>query len=465
MLSRFLSTYICQELPFEPNEGQRELLQKLSRFLVSQEARKAFVLKGYAGTGKTSVISALVRAMERLKQPCVMLAPTGRAAKVIAAYSGRPAYTIHKKIYRQKKLGENRFSLTDNLHKRTLFIVDEASMVNNQQQFDTPFGSGNLLADLIQYVYRGDGCSLLLLGDTAQLPPVGQTDSPALNPDVLSGYDLNVTEHLLTQVARQALDSGILKNATDIRQQLLDGKIELLPQFTTEGYADIRHLPGEEFLETMEESYREAGMEETVILTRTNRRTNLYNQGVRARILWKEEQLSGGDRLMVCRNNYYWTEQYDNLDFLANGDMLDVLRVRNEREMYGFHFADASLRAIDYEFEIDATVWLDTLMAENPDQIYEMQRTLWQRIAEDYPEIRDKKELWKMIMQSPYYNALQVRYAYAVTCHKAQGGQWKRVFIDPGVVDDEHLGEEFYRWLYTALTRAQEQVYLIGFPK
>lgn len=465
MLNAFLNTYIRQELPFEPNEGQQDLLLKLADFLVSQEPRKAFVLKGYAGTGKTSVISALVRAMERLRQPCVMLAPTGRAAKVIAAYSGRPAYTIHKKIYRQQKMGENRFQLTDNLHRRTLFIVDEASMISTRQSFDSPFGSGNLLTDLIRYVYNGQGCSLLLLGDTAQLPPVGQPDAPALNGDVLAGYELQVTEHLLTQVARQALDSGILKNATDIRQQLHDGKIELMPKFTTDGFADICHLPGEIFLETLEEAYRDAGMEQTVILTRTNWSTNMYNQGVRAQILWKEELLSGGDRLMVSRNNYFWTEQYDDLEFLANGDMLDVLRVRNEHEMYGFHFAEVSLRAIDYDYEIDTMVWLDTLLTENPEMNYEMQKKLAERIAEDYPEVRDKRERWKLIMQSPYYNALQVRFAYAVTCHKAQGGQWKRVFIDPGKVDDEHLGEEFYRWLYTALTRAQEQVYLLNFPQ
>lgn len=459
-----MSTYIRQELPFEPNEGQEALLGKLSAFLVSPDPRKAFVLKGYAGTGKTSVVSALVRALEKLRQPCVLLAPTGRAAKVIAGYSGRPAYTIHKKIYRQNKLGESKFSLTDNLHRRALFIVDEASMINNMRQFDNPFGSGNLLQDLIKFVYNGQGCSLLLLGDTAQLPPVGQTDSPALQENVLAGYMLNVTEHMLTQVARQALDSGILKNATDIRQQLQEGQIQLIPTFTTKGYTDIERMKGEEFLEVLEESYNEVGMEQTVILTRTNRRTNLYNQGIRARVLWKEELLTGGDRLMVSRNNYYWTEQYENLDFLANGDMLTVNRVRNEREMYGFHFVDVELLAEDYDFEIEATVWLDTLTTESPEQSYQMQQTLWQRIAEDYPEVRDKRELWKLIMQSPYYNALQVRFAYAVTCHKAQGGQWKRVFIDPGMVDDEHLGEDFYRWLYTALTRAQEKVYLIGFP-
>ena len=465
MLAQFLRTYILDELPFSPNEGQAELLDKLTEFLVDSDAHKAFLLKGYAGTGKTSVISALVRALERLRQPCVMLAPTGRAAKVIAAYSGRSAYTIHKKIYRQKKLGEERFLLNDNLHQRTLFIVDEASMINNQQQFDSPFGSGNLLSDLIQYVYNGRSCSLLLIGDTAQLPPVGQIESAALREEVLSCYGLTVRTHVLTQVARQALDSGILKNATDIRQQLQAGEITLLPHFSTAGFSDIHHLAASDFLDTIENSYHEAGMENTVILTRSNWATNRYNQGVRTRILWKEDLLSGGDRLMVSKNNYFWTEQYDNLDFLANGDLLDVLRVRNEREIYGFHFADVSLKSVDYDYEIDVTLWLDTLTTDSPDKNYAMQQQLWQKIAEDYPEIRNKRELWKTIMLSPYYNALQVRFAYAVTCHKAQGGQWKHVYIDPGKVDDEHLGEEFYRWLYTALTRAQEQVYLLNFPQ
>lgn len=466
MLNAFLTTHIKRELPFEPNEGQQELIELLTHFLLSTKSHRAFVLRGYAGTGKTSIVSALVRALKHLRQTCILLAPTGRAAKVLSSYSGFPARTIHKKIYRQKQLGVEQFALTDNLHKQALFIVDEASMINNQKSYDTPFGSGNLLADLIKYVESGDHCSVLFLGDTAQLPPVGQTESPALNPDVLRGYGLDVTEYTLTQVARQALDSGILKNATDIRSRLQDGNIQLMPSFTTKGYDDICHIDGYIFPELVETAYREVGIEDTVILTRTNRRTNLYNQGIRARVLWREDELGSGDRLMVTKNNYFWTEEYDDVDFLANGDMLDVLKVRNIREMYGFNFADVSLKAIDYDYEIDTVVWLDTLFTDSPEQNYEQQKILFSRIAEDYPELRhNKRDLWKQIMQSPYYNALQIRYAYAITCHKAQGGQWKRVFIDPGVVDDEHLGEEFYRWLYTALTRAQEQVYLIGFPQ
>lgn len=464
MISRFLADSIRHELPFVPNSGQEELIRKLGEFLFSSAPRRCFILRGYAGTGKTSMVAALVKAFARLHQPCVLLAPTGRAAKVLTSYSGQAAYTIHKKIYRQNKLGEDAFSLTDNLHKRTLFVVDEASMLSAQKQFDSPFGSGNLLADLVRFVYCGEGCSLLLLGDTAQLPPVGQSESPALSADVLSAYNLSVTEHTLTEVARQALDSGILRNATDIRNQLTNNEIYLMPSFVTEGYSDICHLPGNELQETLERAYDEVGREETIILTRTNRRTNLYNQGIRQRTLWMEGELCTSDRLMVTKNNYFWTEQYDNIEFLANGDILEVESIRNEREMYGFRFADASLRAVDYDYEIDVVIWLDTLFTDSPEQHYEMQKELWLRVAEDYPEIHAKKALWEKIMQSPYYNALQVRFAYAVTCYKAQGGQWKRVFIDPGVVSDEHLGVEFYRWLYTALTRAREQVYLIGFP-
>ncbi|MCQ2334943.1 MAG: AAA family ATPase [Paludibacteraceae bacterium] len=464
MLEAFLATYIRQELPFEPNSGQEELLHKLSIFLTSSDTRRAFILRGYAGTGKTSMVAALVRALKRLRQPCILLAPTGRAAKVLASYSGHSAYTIHKKIYRQKQMGVEQFTLTDNLHKNALFIVDEASMISNQKVFNTPFGSGNLLDDLIRYVYAGEGCHMLVLGDTAQLPPVGMSESAALNPDVLRGYDLDVNSFTLTQVARQALDSGILSNATAIREQLENGDIALMPHFETAGFEDICHLSMEYFQEELENAYQEVGLEDTLILTRTNKRTNLHNQGVRARVLWREDEISGGDRLMITKNNYFWTEQYDNLDFLANGDMLDVERISHVHEMYGFRFAEAQLRAVDYDFEIDVMIWLDSLYTDSPEKNYELQKQLFERISEDYPEIRNKRELVQKVMQSPYYNALQVRFAYAVTCHKAQGGQWKRVFIDPGWLDEEHLGEDFYRWLYTALTRAQEKVYLLNFP-
>lgn len=499
MLSKILSTYIRQALPFVPNQGQEELIAKLGNFLTGSVASSqpssgrsmaylssgpsCFILRGYAGTGKTSMVAALVKSFARLNLPCVLLAPTGRAAKVLAAYSGKAAYTIHKKIYRQRQMGMEQFAITDNLHSHTLFIVDEASMLSGQKQYDSPFGSGNLMQDLFQYVYSGNHCSLLLLGDTAQLPPVGSSESPALNPDIIASYlsriaankpafsdaqlsssqpAYNLYEHTLTEVARQALDSGILRNATAIRTSLEEFSI-LQPLITP--FPDIRHLSANEFLETLEDSYRIVGQEETILLTRTNRRTNLYNQTIRNRILWYEDELSGGDRLMVTKNNYFWTEEYEQLDFLANGDMFDVVRLRNEREMYGFTFVDASLKAVDYDYEIDVVLWLDTFFTDSPEANYELQKTLFSRIAEDYPEIRNKKELFKTIMQSPYYNALQARFAYAVTCHKAQGGQWKHVYIDPGMLDEETTAQpDFLRWLYTALTRAREQIYLIGFP-
>lgn len=470
MIENFVITSIKRQLPFLPNEGQEELLSKLATFLLGRSelpagAGEAFLLRGYAGTGKTSVVSALVKAMHLLQQRFILLAPTGRAAKVIASYSGFPAYTIHKKIYRQEKMGSDHFGLSDNLHQHTLFIVDEASMISTQRGETVNYGTGCLLDDLVHYVYSGNDCRLLLLGDTAQLPPVGQIDSPALSADYMAGYGLHVTEHVLTQVARQALDSGILLNATHLRDQLSHGQVELWPQLETEGHNDIIHLPGNMVVETVERAYHDVGAEETIIVTRTNRRTNLYNQGVRAQILWKEDEISGGDRVMVCKNNYYWTRLYEGIDFLANGDMFEIERIRNFRELYGFRFADAELRAVDYDWTIDATIWLDTLTTDSPEANYQLQRQLFERIAEDYPEIRNKRDLMKKIMEDPYYNALQVRFAYAVTCHKAQGGQWKRVFIDPGNIADEQLGEDFYRWLYTAITRSREQVYLINFEK
>lgn len=465
MLEDFIISQIRQELPFAPNQGQELLLQKLGRFIACRAPERAFVLRGYAGTGKTSMVSALVRAMKKLKQPFCLLAPTGRAAKVLAAYSGFAAYTIHKRIYRQRQLGSEAFGLAANMQQNTLFIVDEASMLANQTDGMSPFGSGQLLDDLIQFVYNGQNCSMLLLGDDAQLPPVGQSDSPALNVEYLRGYGLNVTEHTLTEVARQALDSGILLNATKIRNQLAAGQVNLMPDILTEGFQDICSLyDREEFLQSLEDAYHTVGLEDTILITRTNVRTNLYNQGIRNQILWYEEQIAQGDRIMVTKNNYFWTEQYENLPFLANGDILEIVRLKNERELYGFRFVDASLRSVDYNWEIDVTLWLDTMFTNSPEANFALQKQLFQRVSEDYPEIRNKRDLWQAVMKSPYYNALQVRFAYAVTCHKAQGGQWKRVFIDPGKVSDEQLGEDFYRWFYTALTRAQEQVYLINFP-
>ena len=469
MLEDFIIQRIRAELPFVPNEEKEGLFRLLGAFLVSPCREKCFLLKGYAGTGKTSVVSALVRALEGLQQPCILLAPTGRAAKVLARYSGKAAFTIHKYIYRQQQLGVEAFSLADNRHKQTLFIVDEASMLSATRD-NGVFGSGSLMDDLIKYVYSGDGCSLFLLGDDAQLPPVGSDNSPALDADRLRGYGLEVSAFALTQVARQALDSGILANATLIREQLTRGTT--LPDdthFPTPAH-DVQSLSSNEFIDTLEQAYREVGEEETLIITRSNKRTNLFNQGVRARILWKEDELSAGDRLMVCKNNYFWTKDYENLPFIANGDMFEVVRLRHEREMYGFRFVEASLRAMDYDFEIDCMLWIDSLLVDSPADTVALQKQLFTRIAEDYPEIRNRKELTKKIFESPYYNALQVRFAYAVTCHKAQGGQWKRVFLDlPLTVSSSTSFEgghpmqqrEYLRWLYTAVTRATETLFVL----
>ena len=503
MLEQFIKNRIIAQLPFEANEGQMELLDKLSQFIVSPTPRKAFILRGYAGTGKTSIMAALVGALQQLQQRIVLLAPTGRAAKVLSKYARVPAYTIHKYIYRARTKGapsleargdearrrearseRQAFTLRDNLHKNTLFIVDEASMISGDGRWamgngQALFGSGNLLDDLVRFCYSSEGCSLLLLGDDAQLPPVGSDLSPALNEDYMAGYQLDTQSHTLTTVARQASDSGILENATRLRPLALGGRSLGVQEFRSLGVQedtfwdllefgeDVCTVSGAELLEALEQSYNEVGVEETILLTRTNKRTNIYNQGIRARILWREEEISGGDRLMVIKNNYFWTEKYEDLPFLANGDMLEVVRLRNEREMYGYHFADVQLRSLDYDWEIDAVLWLDTLRCDKPEDNQLMHKDLFWKIAEDYPELQhNKKQLTEAIYESPYYNALQARMAYAITGHKSQGGQWERVFIDPQIGGDrrEVKGDEareFYRWLYTAITRATKKVYFI----
>ena len=470
MLQNFIIDRIRAEIPFEPNAEKDGLFTALGAFIISRDPRKTFILRGYAGTGKTSVMSAVIRALKKLNQPCILLAPTGRAAKVLSRYSSEQAYTIHKQIYRQNQLGVEAFSLSDNLHRNTLFIVDEASMLSANRD-NTTFGSGCLLDDLVRYVYNEKGCYLLLLGDDAQLPPVGSTESPALDAEYMQhSYQLSVVCYQLTQVARQALDSGILSEATRIRERITKvrqwSRIDST-QPVHSNNRDIIRLKGEEVIESLENSWREVGPEETLIIARSNKMTNLYNGGVRARVLYKEEDLSNGDRIMVTKNNYFWAKEYEDLEFIANGDMFEIQRLTNRHELYGFQFATASLRSVDYNREIEALVWIDTLMTDSPEANYTLQRELFSRIAEDYPEIRNKKELIKKIYESPYYNALQIRFAYCVTCHKAQGGQWKHVYIDSGFSEEwingltETEKQEYLRWLYTAVTRATEKIYLL----
>ena len=463
MLSTFISSKIKQHFAFEPTAEQAELIGLLGGFLVSTEPEKLFLLKGYAGTGKTSVVGALVRALNELEQKTVLLAPTGRASKVFSSYAGTPAFTIHKKIYRQKSMTEFQFGLADNLHKNTLFIVDEASMIANAS-FDSAFGSGRLLDDLIQYVYAGEACSLLLLGDTAQLPPVMQPASPALEANVLRTYGLRVQEFTLTQVVRQALESGILHNATLLREAISEENTRKFPRFEIADFSDIVRLSGMDLVEENQRAYSEVGEEETIVVTRSNKRANLYNNGIRNRVLFREEELGNGDLLMVTKNNYFWNKPYKEIDFIANGDILEVVRVRKHLEMYDFRFADLTLRSLDYGWEIDARVWLDVLQSDSPAHTNEMAQKLFDAVAEDFPEITNRKLLMKNILESEFFNALQVKFAYAVTCHKAQGGQWKRVFIDQGQIADEQINTDYYRWLYTALTRATEKVFLVNFP-
>ena len=448
-------------------------MEELSDFILSGDDRKAFLLCGYAGTGKTSLISALVRTMEQLERKTVLLAPTGRAAKVFSSYSGQSAHTIHKCIYRQKSIMDSSvFTLSENRMRNALFIVDEASMISNESNAMT--GAGGLLDDLIEFVYSGCGCSLLLLGDTAQLPPVGEWQSPALTESYLRSMFLNVKSVELKQVMRQLNDSGILFNATMLREKIENEDTYCLPKVELKGFPDICSVHGDELIESIETCYDRTGVEETIILCRSNKRANVYNEGIRRRILYREEELSRGDMLMIVKNNYYWREVLgredkallEKLDFIANGDMAQIVRVHGVEEMYGFRFADVTLSMIDYEdCEIDVKIMLNTLTSESPSLTREENERLFNAVWEDYPEIRSKRKRMEEIRKNPYYNALQVKYGYAVTCHKAQGGEWKRVFVDQGYVGEDMINPDYYRWLYTAFTRASEKLYLVNWKE
>ena len=468
MINTYLGQQIKTNFPYKPTFEQEKVVKILADFLFCRKTDSLFLLKGYAGTGKTSLIGALVKTLDQLEQKCILMAPTGRAAKVFSHYAGHPAYTIHKKIYRQKSFSNeiDNFSMNDNLHQHTLFIVDEASMIANEGLSGSMFGTGRLLDDLIQYVYSGQGCRLMLIGDTAQLPPVGEEESPALSADVLKGYGLEVYEGLLTEVVRQLQDSGILWNATELRRYIAEEDFFTLPPIKVEGFPDIKVIPGNELIEAISDSYDHVGMDETIVVCRSNKRANIYNKGIRNTILYREEELETGDLLMVAKNNYFWTEGCKEIDFIANGDIAVVRRVRREREMYGFRFADVLLRFPDYDdMELEVKLLLDTLHTETPALPKEMNDKLFYSVLEDYADISVKRERMKKMKADPHYNALQVKYAYAVTCHKAQGGQWKRVFLDQGYMTEDMLSPDYFRWLYTAFTRATETLYLVNWPK
>lgn len=468
MINNYLGQQIKTNFPYKPTFEQEKAIKNLSDFLFSPKKDEIFLLKGYAGTGKTSLVGALVKTLDGLGQKCILLAPTGRAAKVFAHYAGHAAFTIHKKIYRQRAFSNEKdnFSVNDNLHRHTLFIVDEASMIANEGLSGSVFGTGRLLDDLVQYVYSGEGCRLMLIGDTAQLPPVGEEESPALSPDMLRGYGLEVCEAKLTEVVRQMQDSGILWNATALRRFIAEEDFFSLPSIRVQGFPDIRVIGGNELIETLTECYDRVGMDETMVVCRSNKRANIYNKGIRNMILYREEELESGDLLMVAKNNYFWTEGNKELDFLANGDIAEVRRVRRERELYGFRFADVVLRWPDYnDLELEVSLLLDTLHTDTPALPKEQSDRLFYAVMEDYADISVKRERMKKLKSDSHYNALQTKYAYAVTCHKAQGGQWKRVFLDQGYMTEDMLTPDYFRWLYTAFTRATETLYLVNWPQ
>lgn len=432
MINNYLERQIKENFPYQPTPEQEIAVKSLSEFLLSPRSEVVFMLRGYAGTGKTSLVGALVRTLDKLQQKSVLLAPTGRAAKVFSAYAGHPAFTIHKKIYRQQSFSNelSNFSVNDNLTTHTLYIVDEASMISNEGLSGSMFGTGRLLDDLVQFVYSGQGCRLLLMGDTAQLPPVGEEQSPALFADALKGYGLEVVEVDLTQVVRQEQQSGILWNATRLRQLIAEDDCYSLPKIKVSGFADIKVLPGNELIETLSSCYDHDGLDETIVVCRSNKRANIYNKGIRAQILWREDELNTGDLLMVAKNNYFWTEKEKEMDFIANGETAVVRRVRRTRELYGFRFADVTLVFPDYnDFELEVNMLLDTLHTDSPALPKAENDRLFYSVLEDYADITVKRERMKKMKADPYYNALQVKYAYAVTCHKAQGGQWKLSLI------------------------------------
>ena len=466
MINNYLYGQITENFAYQPTPDQKNALHLLCDFLLNENSDQLMLLRGYAGTGKTSLIGALVKTMTALKQKSVLLAPTGRAAKVFSAYAGQKAYTIHKKIYRQKAYSNEPvgFQPANNMHKDTLFIVDESSMIANDGYDSLVFGTGRLLDDLIHYVYAGENCKLLLMGDAAQLPPVSQTESPALNPDVLRGYGLDLQIASLTQVVRQNQNSGILENATRLREALRNDAVEIFPQLHFKGYPDFLKITGEELIEDISSAYNRDGIDQTMIITRSNKRANIYNNGIRNRILWREEELSSGDRLMIARNNYFWTADCKEMDFIANGEIVEIVRIRRTYEMYGFRFADVLVRFEDYELELEVKIVLDALQAETPALSKEQNDKLFYTVLEDYQDESTTAGKIKKMKADPHYNALQVKYAYAVTCHKAQGGQWPNVFLDIGYITEEMLGEDFYRWLYTAFTRATQRLYLVNLP-
>lgn len=456
-----------QNFLFQPTVKQNLFFQKIADFLISTSNDEIFVLKGYAGTGKTTIISTVINHLEAINMKCVLLAPTGRAAKVISNYSGKPAYTIHKRIYfpKKSKSGGVSFTLQQNKFKNTIFIVDESSMISDTSQDSKLYENGSLLDDLFFYVEAGKNCKLLLVGDTAQLPPVNMTISPALDINTLSlHYQKNVQHIELDEVMRQAETSGILYNATQLRD-LLDSHFIDTFQFNLTGFKDIIRLQdGYDIQDAIHGAYDNYGLEDTVFIVRSNKRANQYNQQIRASILSKESELSTGDYLMVVKNNYFWLKEESEAGFIANGDIIEILEIRKIQELYGFKFATVKIRMVDYpnQAPFDTILMLDTITSESPSLTYEQSNQLYQEVLLDYEEERQQYKKLQKVKENEYFNALQVKFSYAITCHKSQGGQWKTVFVEQPYLPDG-IDVEYVRWLYTAITRAEEKLYLIGF--
>ena len=468
MLSRSeLYGKMIQSFGFEPTEGQSIVLYHLSAFLLSQKENPTYVLRGYAGTGKTSLVKALVKTLPSIGMRYVLMAPTGRATKVLSSYTGQPASTIHRRIYQAKAFpdGSIHIARAENKSRNTLFIVDEASMIGEQKEF----GGSSLLDDLLSYVFSGENCRLLLIGDTAQLPPVESSESPALHCEYLkSEFPITAATYELTEVKRQALESGILYNATDIRQLLGQNLYEhQLPIFHLEGFNDIERIEPETFEEMLHNAFTNMSDNEAVIVCKSNKRANMFNQAIRGRILNIEGEIATGDKLMVVKNNYYWTEGNPDISFIANGDMAELRKIKHFEDMYGFRFADVELSFTDYPDapNIEAKILLDTLNSNSASLTEEENKRLFSAIEEDYMDIPNRRDRYKEMKKNPWFNALQVKFAYALTCHKTQGGQWNTVFIDSSLNLKDMLEVEDLRWLYTALTRAQERVYFVNFKE
>uniref|UniRef100_A0AB33J4L2 AAA family ATPase n=1 Tax=Prevotella sp. GTC17259 TaxID=3236795 RepID=A0AB33J4L2_9BACT len=468
---------IVQAFGFEPTADQRHALNVFAQFLSDRSPAAVMILRGSAGTGKTSLAGAIVRTMKKLRQRVLLLAPTGRAAKVFALNSEHEAYTIHRRIYREKAYEglDGQFNLNRNTYRDTLFMVDEASMIANQGLTESSFGTGRLLDDLIKFVYEGENDRLLLIGDKAQLPPVGEMESPALNAQRLAGYGLRVYECDLDEVLRQGDGSGILYNATTIRRMITLDAATAMPKVRFRDFADIAMLPGKELVDALASSYSHVGMDETTVITRSNKRANIYNQGIRGSVLDREDVLNTGDLLMIVKNNYYWVGEENAragegekcpMSFIANGDRAVVLKVRNIRDLYGFSFADVLLRFPDYDdYEMQTTVVLDSLTTESPALTREQNERLYQGVMEDYADLSTKTARLAELRKDVYFNALQIKYGYSFTCHKAQGGQWSHVYIDQGYMTDDMLTADYIHWLYTAFTRATEKLFLVNWPK